>query len=1056
MKTLNQFLLSLILATALHAQHGSHAVDEAKSATEELASFTVPEGFVVELVASEDNGLINPIDLTFDDAGRLWTQTALMYPLDAVGDMAWNDLMNLMENPELKANYPEFERIRKYYTLETPGTDKLLVIDNPTKNVEGDIRVFADGLTIPQSILPYKTGAFIAHGSEMLFLDDTDLDGKSDSHKMILTGFGFNDTHTMSHSLVRGPGGWVHFSQGALNEGEVTAVASGESTQIAYSKIAKFSLDGRKIAVTNTAGNNMWGFQLRETGQWYASEANDRGYCVTPLDPFMAVPGIGNKNQRDYQPWTPRIHRFGVGGTGISGLAFDENGSKGFPEEWNNIAFIANPLTNAINAVFIERYADGSVKSEHREDFLTSTDKWFRPVNIEFGPDGCLYIADWYNKIIAHNETPRSDPRRDRKHGRIWRIRHESQVQGEIPNLTKVSNTDLIDHLSAEILWEKRAAWQQIADRQASELIPELVELVKSTDSSIPARVHALWSLESLGHFDYALMKQLLADSHHDIRTQTLRALVNLKVSPEQLGELISPLIDDEHYMVRAQLILTIDEANVCNQQLMSLLVTASKPELEGNALGGSFERRFERFLARKAMEKYPNELVAYFNSDQIKSQPLSNKLWALLALPATEKEPQFLKLWDSIKQQEIEDETFIAIMSMIDSPAVYQAVTPHFLSDASWRAFLDRANRLVSKLKQPQKDLHRYAIDVPMVFPEALLSMLSEPLLKLYDSGEESDRDTSMEIANTFRSSALNDRIRRDYMKVDPNNETYLKRGLEMLSRNPEEYSPFVADISSNSAFDEDLRIKAFAKIFRQAGIEKEKVNGLFAEFFHGKSEDDLKKKSQKLSQSLQGLMIMLRLYETGKIDDAWFDRVTTTVLRREMRRNEVVKKLAHEVFLRDRKQQASYKAKIQKYGEAVKTLKGNPAVGQGLFQMCLTCHQVAGQGQEIAPPLDGSSTRDNESLLTAIVHPDAAIEAGYLLYCVVDIDGRIIPGYLYKKDEWGTTVAQMGGAKIFTAQSDIKFELPVPGKSFMPSTFSEFTDQMMADLVSYIKTLK
>ena len=191
-----------LLASPICAQPASQAVEEARSPAEQLASFTVPEGFVVELVASEENGLINPIDLTFDDAGRLWTQTALMYPLDAVGDMAWDDLMTLMENPELKANYPEFERIRKYYTLETPGTDKILVIDNPTEKVEGEIRVFADGLTIPQSILPYKKGAFIAHGSEMLFLDDTNQDGTYDSHQTILTGFGFNDTHTMSHSLV--------------------------------------------------------------------------------------------------------------------------------------------------------------------------------------------------------------------------------------------------------------------------------------------------------------------------------------------------------------------------------------------------------------------------------------------------------------------------------------------------------------------------------------------------------------------------------------------------------------------------------------------------------------------------------------------------------------------------------------------------------------------------------------------------------------------------------------------------------------------------------------
>ena len=1044
--------LSLLFAVSLSAKIGN-TKDEAGSPKSQQASFKVPEGFVVELVASEENGLINPIDITFDDAGKLWTQTALMYPLDAVGDMPWNDLMKLMENPSLKANYPEFERIKKYYQLKTKGEDKILVIDNPTGTIKGQIPVFAEGLTIPQSILPYKDGAFVAHGSEMLFLDDTNKDGKYDTHKTVLTGFGFNDTHTMSHTLVRGPGGWVHFSQGALNEGQVTAVASGESTKIAYSKIAKFSLDGNKIEVTNTAANNMWGFQLRSTGQWYASEANDRGFCVTPMDPFMAVMGIGNKKQREYQPWTPRMHKFGVGGTGISGLAFDENGKRGFPAEWQNVAFIANPLTNALNAVHFERLADGSVKSKHLPDFLKSTDKWFRPVNIEFGPDGCLYIADWYNEIIAHNETARSDPRRDRKHGRIWRVRHISQKPAAIPNLIKVRSTDLVKHLSAEILWEKRAAWHQIAVRQAKELIPQLITLAAEKEASLSTRVHALWSLESLKHFDKGLMYQLLTDSAYDIRSEALRSLVSFNLTPEVLSPMIKPLIEDKHHMVRAQVLRTLDALEKSSVELIEILVSGSKKEHEGNKLGGAFERRFERFLARKAMEKYPSELTAFFNSPLLNQYPTANQLWALLALPDKEKEVQFLKLWDTIKDKEIADETLISILSMVDNPLIYKSIEPHFRDENKSKTLLKKMVQYRSQLKQPKKNVHRYAVDSVLVYPKELISLLSNTLSELFDTGSDADKLFAIDVAYDFRSGALNNKISKA-LAADVTNSKLHNKGLKLLIRNTAKNGTILNQVASHPEIHMSTRLKAMSALFIEKHYDKKKSRELYTAFFHNKSKAELATLVSTLSQSSQGLMVMLKLYQDKLIDESSFDDTSIMILTKITVRNKTVWNLYDFMKKRTANKAISDKEKIAKYTKAVETLKGNPVIGKGFFQSCLACHQVGGKGQEIAPPLDGSATRDMESLLASIVTPNAAVEGGYYLQAVLDQDGDIFQGYLFKQDSQGTTIALMGGEKVFISKSDIRAQTAVSGNSFMPSHFGELPEQLMVDLISYIKT--
>ena len=167
---------------------------------EELASFTLPEGFVIELVASEENGIINPIDLTFDDAGRLWTQTAEMYPLDPFGDIANRKIRGELRNPKSKLfKNPEFIRLKELYELKQRGSDRVLVIDDPTKAVTGQVPAVVEGLTMPQSILPYKNGVFIAHGAEMLFMEDADGDGKFEKPKTVLSGFSFIDSHTMSH-----------------------------------------------------------------------------------------------------------------------------------------------------------------------------------------------------------------------------------------------------------------------------------------------------------------------------------------------------------------------------------------------------------------------------------------------------------------------------------------------------------------------------------------------------------------------------------------------------------------------------------------------------------------------------------------------------------------------------------------------------------------------------------------------------------------------------------------------------------------------------------------
>jgi len=654
----------------------------ALSAEEQLSKFKLAEGFVIELVASEKNGIINPIDLTFDDAGRLWTQTAEMYPLDPMGNAANRSIRSQILDPKAKIHRnPEMIRIKRLYQLKDKGTDRIVIIDEPTKSMTGQVRRVAEGLTMPQSILPYKNGVFVAHGSEMLFLEDADDDGVFEKSSTVLTGFSFIDSHTMSHLLTRAPGGWINFSHGAMNLGEVTAVASGAKQQINYSKIARFSLDGKKLELVASGLNNIWGYQLRDNGQWYGSEANDKGMSIVPMESGSGYLGIGNDKIRPYQPMMPQLHKFRVGGTGLSGLAFDENDTSGFPEKWKNAALLANPITNTINAVKIDRDDSGAIIATHQEDLLKCEDDWFRPVNMEFGPDGCLYIADWYNKVVSHNEIARTDPSRDKTHGRIWRIRHVSQTLGEIPNILKASDEALIKHLTGSSRWEKGAAWHQIADRQAKSLLPQIKEIATASTNSLGARIHAIWSYESLGEFDQAFTQDLLNDPNHNIRREIIRSLASFELEPTQVASLIEAHIEDANSMVRSQALRTLDALDKADDASIALLIKASKPTLPGAlAMGGNYERHFERYLARKAMEKYGKELKSFLmNSDKAQSLPGSNILWALQSLDQSAFAELFPKFWSADKIEKMDSEMFISLATAVANPKISPLISPMF-----------------------------------------------------------------------------------------------------------------------------------------------------------------------------------------------------------------------------------------------------------------------------------------------------------------------------------------------------------------------------------------
>ena len=507
-------------------KHGNNTGLKAQPAAAQLKGFHLPEGFVMELVSSEEQGTVKPISISFDDVGRLWTQTAREYPADK-----------------------DISQFRK------AGKDQVIVFDEPHKKGLHTPRIFADGLSMPVSVMPHDFGVYAVHGPDVLFFEDTDNDGKADTKKTILTGFGIQDTHTTAHQLTRVAGGWITFSQGCNCFGTVTQ-SDGKKVPFNRAQIGRFRPNGTHLEIIGSGMNNIWVWAVNSEGRTYIHEANDFGNSQVPFERDATYASfVKSYRYPDSIKHPNTAEGLGLGGTGFSGIAISEDPARGFPRAWQNVHFVANPITGAINTVSYTIDKKGVHHFKKLTDLVTCDDKMFRPVAIEFGPDGCLYIIDWYNRIISHNEVDTNHPSRDKSSGRIWRIRHVSQKPFNVPNIEKATSSQLITHLKSGNLWEMRAAWHQIGKRQSKELLPDLVTMINNPDSTDSQRIHALWSLESLGHFDAALWKKLLSNKNPNVRHEAVRALSTLQPDINIAHGLLKSLYTDNSFYVLNEVI---------------------------------------------------------------------------------------------------------------------------------------------------------------------------------------------------------------------------------------------------------------------------------------------------------------------------------------------------------------------------------------------------------------------------------------------------------------------------------------------------------------------
>ncbi|SMG53390.1 PVC-type heme-binding CxxCH protein [Arenibacter troitsensis] len=452
----------------------------------------VPSGFKLELFASEPN-IINPIAMNWDEKGRLWVIETVDYPNTVRDDKGMGD-------------------------------DRIKICEDTDGDGKADkFTVFAENLNIPTSFTFVNGGILVSQAPYFLFLKDTDGDDKADVKEIVINGWGVFDTHAGPSNLQRGIDNFIY---GVVGYSGFKGNISGENFEFGQG-IYRFNSNFDNFEFLTNTSNNTWGLGITEDNSIFASTANNT-HSV-----FMGIP---NKNLEDVKgisfkgsskidghyamlPITQNIRQVDVFGGFTAAAGHHFYTARTYPAKyWNKYAFVCEPTGGVVHIAKIEKDGAGYLEKDGG-NLMASSDEWFSPVEAKVGPDGAVWVLDWYNFIIQHNPTPNVDrggydavnglgnayenPLRDKSKGRIWRIVPKEATDYPEFSLDREDSKGLVKALSNDNMFWRMTAQRLLVENGNTNVASELIKLVRNTEVDAlglnSGALHALWTLNGLG-----------------------------------------------------------------------------------------------------------------------------------------------------------------------------------------------------------------------------------------------------------------------------------------------------------------------------------------------------------------------------------------------------------------------------------------------------------------------------------------------------------------------------------------------------------------------------
>lgn len=942
---------------------------------EERATFKIAKGFTVQLVASEP-AIVDPVAMCFDEKGRIFVCEMRGYPNGGVGT-----------------------------GNETRGKIKCLE-DKDGDGVFETSTIFAEGLRFPMGLTPYKGGILVAVAPDILYLQDTDGDGKADKTTVLYTGFNLANIQQMVNGLQWGLDNWIYGSAG--NDGGT--ITSKEKD------VPPVSLRGRGLrfkpwipgSLEPTSGGGQFGLTTDDYQHWFtATNSEHLKHIVLPdhylrRNPYLPVSqvtinipehGAAAKVFRisPFEQW--RVDRTNRRAKGPDAKRFPANElvpggfitsacspliytADLFPEVYRGNNFVCDPANNLIHreAVLPKGAVFTAKRLDPDSEFLASTDNWFRPVNLQLSPDGAIYMLDFYREAI---ETPLSLPDdikktlnlESRGRGRIWRIAPEGFKPEKLPDFSSLSAVELANELLSANQMRRLMAQRLIVESKK----PESVAVVLARASKAyrkPALSNVLWTLHGLGDLRRENCMIALLDTLPGNREQGLRLGETVFLNSTLTPNLVEQLLKERDPRVRMQLALSAGAME--DEWAVDILARLLKkdgddPWLQTAALSSSSGRSvllIEELLGHKG------------------SEPILTKLAAMTGAKGDQKE-------------------IVQILSLV----------------AGGKGGAELLEGLGQGMRNGRSPLSTWWAKPPEG-AEAAMAKLR-------------DRFTTSAISLKDESKLEVDRI----------------AAANLLAIGPFELAGSALAEMLVPASSGDLQLAAARAL---AAHNDAKVGELLLAKWSGYGPALRREVLDALLARPERTLNLLDAIEKKQVAPGELDPARVTLLKSHP--NAAVQKKALAIF------KASVNADrakvIAEYAAALE-LKGDAEKGRAAFKMnCAACHKLDGVGHEVGPNLLAAlPNKSGEDLIVSFFDPNREVDPRYVNYQAITTDGRILLGIVATETPTSLTLRRADGAEDTILRKDVE-SLRSTKLSLMPEELEKkLTKQDVADLLAYLK---
>jgi putative heme-binding domain-containing protein len=946
-------------------------------------TFTVMEGLRFEQVLSEPV-VRQPVHLSFDERGRLWVVQYLQYPHPA-------GLKMLSRDGVWRAVY---DKVSPPPPNHFAGADKITIHEDTDGDGTFDKHtIFIEGLNIVTAVAHGRDGVWVLNPPYLLFYPDRDHDDKPDGPPEVhLTGFGIEDTHSCVNSLTWGPDGWLYAAQGSTVSGNVKRYGSDDKPiQSMGQLIWRYHPEKRKYEVFAEGGGNAFGVEIDAVGRIFSGHngGNTRGFHYVQggyyQKGFDKHGPLSNPYAFGYFPAMKHndVPRFTHTFTIYDGVAF--------PERYRGKHFGIAPLLHhvVLSDVLPDR---SSIRTQDLGHAVTSTDPWFTPVDIKLGPDGALYVADWYDLQCNHYRN--HEGQIDKSTGRIYRLKAAGTKPLPPFDLAKLSSAELVTLLGHPNRWQRQTALRLLGDRKDKDMVVQLLANLERTSGQ--TALESLWALRQIGIADdRATLTGLQHHNPHVRRWAVRLACDSNQVGSRVLERLVELARTEPEVEVRSQ--LASSARRLPAQECLKLV----RLLLERQADAEDVHIPLLLWWAVEAkIDSDPAAVLALFESPGF---------WELPLVRSHLSERVMRRFAATGKRQDLF--ACAKLLKLTPGPDHTKRLMAGFEQALAGRALSDVPQELAEALAQHGR--FSVALGIRQRKPEALAEALA-----------------ALESSKADRSKQL------QYVQVL--GEVAPPQALPVLLRLATRPSDNVLQASALAALE---------------AFDDPKVGAAILDAYRSMT-DDVRTAAQSLLTSRKSFArAWLEAIDAGKLDarDVPSDVVQRLLRHRDERIATLVKK--HWATTQPRTS-AELEQEIARLAAVVRSGSGVPKAGRPLFQnTCAKCHVYFGQGANVGPDLTSFKRDDLETMLLHIVNPSAEIREGYESFFVLTKDGRTAHGFLVDKDAHVLVLRGPDGKDVTIRHENVE-EIEKAKTSLMPEGLLKgLGDQQVRDLFAYLR---